>query len=558
MSHRSLALVLHTLLFLVVWSSSLWEPVVALTTSLPAHARGGYVYAAMLHESDPVRFTAPTPLASQFLAGPSQLHQRLSQAEVQSLVATLRSPKRRGASSQEEESPLPRWHDAAQSPNYTVNTFQQRVNHFDELESNRIGVSSRTFAQRWWVDHHAWDGTGPIILYLNGEGPAHSSPTGAVMEYGEARHALLLSLEHRYYGESLPAPLTDRDTLRQLTIENVLADVKAFKDHVVEHVLERVIPSHARPLSSLSLSPPWLVVGGSYSGALSVWVRQAYPDDFAAAWSSSGVVNAIFDFTAFDAHIQRVVSRSCAEALRAIFHAFSRAYDETDGEGRRALFAELGVPEYFSKGDVAWMMADGAAMAVQYGHKDFLCSAVQPLPRTHPWGPMLRAFAVLWGSDFTASCYYGTECLSNAKHSAQWEASYAWVYQCCTQLAYWQTSYPSSIRLPEVNTTYFMHQCRRAFGGHVMPDTFAFNERYGGAHPRTDHVVALHGSDDPWLPAGVTETVSPAYPVLTAQCNGCGHCGDLHGSRREDPAPLVAQRAALAQYLDSWLHVVTP
>jgi hypothetical protein len=44
--------------------------------------------------------------------------------------------------------------------------------------------------------------------------------------------------------------------------------------------------------------------GGSYSGATSAWFREKYPNVTHAAFSSSGVVNAILDMTAFDEQVR--------------------------------------------------------------------------------------------------------------------------------------------------------------------------------------------------------------------------------------------------------------
>lgn len=43
-----------------------------------------------------------------------------------------------------------------------------------------------------------------------------------------------------------------------------------------------------------------IVIGGSYSGALSSWMRLKYPHLVDVAYASSGVVNAILDFNMFD------------------------------------------------------------------------------------------------------------------------------------------------------------------------------------------------------------------------------------------------------------------
>ena len=41
----------------------------------------------------------------------------------------------------------------------------------------------------------------------------------------------------------------------------------------------------------------WLMVGGSYPGALSAWFRLKHPELADASWSSSGVILAVENFT---------------------------------------------------------------------------------------------------------------------------------------------------------------------------------------------------------------------------------------------------------------------
>ncbi|KEG09464.1 putative serine carboxypeptidase S28, partial [Trypanosoma grayi] len=378
-----------------------------------------------------------------------------------------------------------------------VNYYEQQVDHQD--------TSAGTFKQRWWVDRSFWSGeAGPAVLYINGEAAASPTPRGSVEVYASSAKAVVFSLEHRFYGESMPAPLTNRSMLKYLTVENALADLRAFKQYAERHVLQKKVK--------------WLLVGGSYAGALSAWAKAAYPEDFDAAWSSSGVVNAIFDYYAFDGHLLNVLPPVCAAAIRSVFDEFSAAYD--DPMRRPRMMQMLGTPSYFTKADIAWMLADGSAMAVQYGFKDQLCAQMQTVNKSDPFGQYGDFIRSLWGEPFTRECYYSTECLSNATYSDQWGSNYAWVYQCCSQLAYWQTSYPNSLRLADVTTAYFIAQCRAAFGAHILPDTFAFNERHGGPRPSATHVVATQGSDDPWMPAGVTRSLGGEYPEITAQCSG--------------------------------------
>jgi pimeloyl-ACP methyl ester carboxylesterase len=65
----------------------------------------------------------------------------------------------------------------------------------------------------------------------------------------------------------------------------------------------------------------WVVIGGSYPGALAAWFKNLYPDLAVAAWASSAVINAIEDFKSFDHDIMIKTSASqdgCTATINAI------------------------------------------------------------------------------------------------------------------------------------------------------------------------------------------------------------------------------------------------
>jgi hypothetical protein len=454
--------------------------------------------------------------------------------------------------------------------NSTVNWFTQRVWH---------NASADTFQQRYYVDATFWQGNADadVFLYIGGEGPLGGTPGGAVAELASARKALVFALEHRYYGDSFPSDLSDRATLTSLTVENALEDLAAFIQATV---------------AARGLTGKWLVIGGSYPGALSSWFRQKYPALAAASWSSSGVVNAVYAFSQFDAQVLLDVSPECAAALHAATAAFDARWD--DPATRPALLALLGTPAYFSKADTAWMLGDSAGMAAQYGAKAALCAAM--LPSTDPLPQFVAFTKEHYGAAFTSSCYYSTTCLSSPSMSSQWiGADWQWVrgaggrgwhgaqaeaprrrltqrarahaphtlapsptlqvYQCCRQLAYWNIAGPGSQRSAAVTVDYFNAQCQAAMGfdPHTSGANAAFNAEFGGAAPTSNSTIALNGSDDPWKNAAVQASLRPEYPEFTATCDGCGHCGDLSGSHpSEDPA-ITVQHAAIAAYVAKWL-----
>jgi len=61
----------------------------------------------------------------------------------------------------------------------------------------------------------------------------------------------------------------------------------------------------------------WVVIGGSYPGALVAWFRSLYPTHATAAWSSSGVIEAIQDFYQMDEVIAESanLSEGCLEVI---------------------------------------------------------------------------------------------------------------------------------------------------------------------------------------------------------------------------------------------------
>lgn len=56
----------------------------------------------------------------------------------------------------------------------------------------------------------------------------------------------------------------------------------------------------------------WVLVGGSYPGAMVAWFKHLYPDHAKAVWSSSGVVHALEDFYDFDMDIYLSTAKSGA------------------------------------------------------------------------------------------------------------------------------------------------------------------------------------------------------------------------------------------------------
>lgn len=81
--------------------------------------------------------------------------------------------------------------------NFTALTWDALVDNFNQ--------SAGTFKQRYYIDDRYYDEKrGIVFLMIGGEGTLLSPPTGYIKDLGAKYGALLVSLEHRFYGESLP------------------------------------------------------------------------------------------------------------------------------------------------------------------------------------------------------------------------------------------------------------------------------------------------------------------------------------------------------------------
>lgn len=451
---------------------------------------------------------------------------------------------------------------------YPASPFPCLLLLFPSLSPSRTLIdngnpSAGSFQQRFYYDTtfcgDACGTSSNVVLFLGGEWTVQSVEGGAVADLASQLNALQLSLEHRAYGASLFAPYNSPLMQQYLTVEQAIQDIGSFIPYALQLT--------ANLYGNGQLQPRKLViVGGSYSGALSIWSTVRLRDSglITATWASSGVANAIFNYTAFDEAVSTAVGPTCKAALQAVTAAAEQAWD-TNASTQAQLLQLFGVPAgYLTRADFMWMLADSGAMGPQYGFKDLMCSYLLT-PNSAPgyltgW-PALTAFqnwtVTHYGAEYPTSCYYSTQCLSNPQtYQANYSDSTTWVWQCCSQVAYWQASYIGSIRSSALTTDYFVQQCQAAFGPSVFANTTTFNARYGGANPIVNSnnlIVAYQGSDDPWLPAGVDQTLSSNVIEFTAQCDGCSHCRDLHGDAPTDPPALQQTRHAIQAQLVSWI-----
>jgi len=157
--------------------------------------------------------------------------------------------------------------------------FTQRITHFDE--SNQ-----RTWQQRYFVNDAYWnkDPLAPVFLMVGGEGAISSQWVTyfKFVSWAQQYDALVVCLEHRFYGKSQPFSDLGTDHLHFLSSQQALADLSNF------------IASFKRQHNATNA--PVITFGGSYPGNLAAWFRLKFPHQTYASVASSAPVLAELDF----------------------------------------------------------------------------------------------------------------------------------------------------------------------------------------------------------------------------------------------------------------------
>ena len=160
--------------------------------------------------------------------------------------------------------------------------------YFQDQKLDHFEFSAKTWPQRFWMNDTFWTGgDAPVFVFISGEGagsPFWVADSEATF-YAEQFGALVIELEHRFYGASFPTEDMSTANLRYLSSEQALADLAWFQ-------------VYAQTDLGVGENAKWVTYGGSYAGALAAFSRRKYASIHAAV-SASGPVQAQYDFAGY-------------------------------------------------------------------------------------------------------------------------------------------------------------------------------------------------------------------------------------------------------------------
>ncbi|KAI2472709.1 peptidase S28 [Annulohypoxylon bovei var. microspora] len=208
----------------------------------------------------------------------------------------------------------------------------QPIDHF--------GITNGTFQQRYSVFDEFYKPGGPIMFFQGEESWYLDCANTTVMyEYAKQLGGLAVSLEHRYFGQSLPFGQASHtpSNMKYLTLDNVMADAVSFIEHIKE----------ANNGASDSKA---IVASGSYGGFLSAAFRLNHPDTFFGSLAAAGPVKAFSNSSDPETYnwwrwVNRIYldrSKEAADKIQNAFTVLQKRLQVTNGGGV-SLKEELGL-----------------------------------------------------------------------------------------------------------------------------------------------------------------------------------------------------------------------
>jgi len=432
--------------------------------------------------------------------------------------------------------------------------FDQRNNHFSKDDVS-------TWKQRYIVNETYWRGNGyPIFVMLGGEGPLGEAELAGhfiLNEKADKYGALMVSVEHRFYGQSIPGDGTlSTSNLRLLSADQALADYAVF----ISYIKSQFNAADSKVVT----------FGGSYSGSLSAWMRQKYPNLVDIGYASSAPVFAKLDFPEYFQVVTESVGPTCAARLTEAYQKIESLLNTnptkvlSDFKACSTPVSQLDMTTFVES------LSDSVAGVVQYsGDNNGLGRAWNVTKMCSIIGTTGDAYDSYanFVSQYLAS--QGEKCndanyddevkeLQNTDPNAPGAAGRSWTYQTCVEYGYYQTVESSTVPFSKlINLDYFLGMCKDVYGidkDHPAISVDYTNSYYGGRDVRSNKIVFLNGSVDPWHALGLISDTPKPEDMPVFYIKGTAHCADLYGSSPNDLDSLTNARIQAWKYVDKWLN----
>ncbi|GKU93943.1 hypothetical protein SLEP1_g7492 [Rubroshorea leprosula] len=427
--------------------------------------------------------------------------------------------------------------------------YNQTLDHFSYKPESYI-----TFRQRYVIDYKYWNGANaPIFVDFGGEWNIGNAPSnGFLTAIGPRFKALIVFLEHRFYGQSIPLGSMEK-AMKNTSVQGCFTTAQALADYaaIILHLKETIPAAESSPV---------IVFGCSYAGMLAAWFRLKYPHIAYGALASSAPV-LYFDGFAQQVGYYTIVSKDFNATSRSCHETIRKSWEEIDliasrPDGLSILGQKFRTCSELKKSfDLKDYLDSIYAEAAQYNEPPrypltTLCRAIDGAAEgTDVLGRILAGVVAFVGNQ---SCYDMDE------YNEQTDTSLAWGWQTCMEIV-----------MPvghEVNDTMFqfapfdlssyVNDCEKLYG--VQPQPHWISTYFGThdfkftLHRFASNIIFSNGLSDPYSSGGVLENISDSVVAINT-VNG-SHCLDLRPAEEsDDPEWLRIQRENEVDTIQGWI-----
>ncbi|KAI1767147.1 peptidase S28 [Hypoxylon sp. FL1150] len=462
-----------------------------------------------------------------------------------------------------------------------------------------------TFNQTYWYNATFWEGPGsPIIIFTPGEISAAGYGAYLTDQYitgliAKEVGGAVVMVEHRYWGNSTPFDVQSTKNLQFLDLDQSIADFVHF-------ARTAKLPFDESGASNAPDSP-WIWSGGSYSGALGAWIESIAPGTFWATHSSSGPVEAIYDYWTYFYSIQDGMPKNCSRDYEAIVEHVDGVFTHGSRKEQADLKQLFGLQDLAHVDDAATAISSPiwAWQSIQFtsGYSTFyqMCDAIEgvspnstmpsngtssrgvglkkALPNFAKWfkSKYLPGYCENYGYDdwegnLNVACFdtYNASSPMFTDQSDKNGFDRTWVWMTCNDpFFYYQTGAPAN--RPTVfsrlaSAEYWQRQCELFFpqeGEYTYSSGLGKTAADVNAHTKGWHLpeyldsesrlLFVNGEFDPWRPASVASSFRPGGPLVSTAdmpsilIPGSRHCNDLRLRNNVNPDIAKAQKDIVAQ-----------
>eukprot|EP01095_Lingulamoeba_sp_RSL-Kostka_P002150 TRINITY_DN13040_c0_g1_i1.p1 TRINITY_DN13040_c0_g1~~TRINITY_DN13040_c0_g1_i1.p1 ORF type:complete len:513 (-),score=184.43 TRINITY_DN13040_c0_g1_i1:87-1583(-) len=461
-------------------------------------------------------------------------------------------------------------------PRPTVHYFNQTFDHFDSSDT-------RTFQEKYLVydgyyNNYKGNAIQPLWVIMGGESEVIGgyNHDGLIFEYGKEFGALIISPEHRYYGDSLPFGTVNSFTpenIKGLKIQQALADYI----EVIKYVKSQYNMTDDNPVFS---------VGGSYPGELAMYIRVAYPDVIDAGYASSAPIRyhpfipdktnsgAFYGISTRDFAME---DPNCPNYVRTAFAYILDNYD--DDEERQKISESLGMCSTLESGDQQLRLFElfilNAFATMTMGNYPYPAEGLVAYPMKESCKVMKtnldtsniysyienlgQAIGVMYNATgANLSCYNITElyfpCADQTGCGPPTNTdSTSWNYQSCTQIVSDVSTNNVTDMFPPrpYDFDLLIDYCKETYG--TVPDPTETTTLYNWKN--SSKILFTNGVLDGWFPGGVLSTYSD--DIIALVIPDSAHHFELRGSYPEkDPAAVTFARQEVKAIFTKWYHEI--